>query len=74
MRTPPSAGETEVRMIERAVQCRSCRHFHGEGSPPGCAAFGGFKGGIPEAIWLGRHDHTAPYPGDGGIRYEPLAE
>lgn len=32
-----------------------------------CSAF---PDGIPEAIWLGTHDHALPFPGDGGVRRE----
>lgn len=32
-----------------------------------CSAF---PDGIPDAIWLGTHDHALPFPGDGGVRRE----
>lgn len=32
-----------------------------------CAAF---PDRIPDAIWKGENDHTQPYPGDNGIRFE----
>lgn len=51
------------------AQCHACRHYHRITQKHPCDAF---PGGIPEAIWLGRHDHRQPYPGDHGIRFEPL--
>lgn len=33
-----------------------------------------YPDGIPEAIITGEHDHTQPYPGDNGIRWEPAQE
>ena len=32
-----------------------------------CSAF---PDGIPDAIWLGTHDHALPFPGDGGVHRE----
>jgi tetratricopeptide (TPR) repeat protein len=54
--------------------CISCKHFPGapgetiETLPTTCAAF---PGGIPRAILEGDTRHLEPYPGDGGIRFEP---
>jgi len=45
--------------------CTFCRHATGFRS---CAAFG--AGEIPLPIWNGQNDHTEPYPGDNGIRFE----
>lgn len=47
-------------------QCLRCAHFHLSG---GCDAF---PDGIPAPIMTGQHDHTEPYPGDNGVRFEPL--
>ncbi len=50
--------------------CMACRHLRPDGYvDPKCAAF---PSGIPNAIWSGERDHTAPYPGDRGIRFERL--
>ena len=52
-------------MISELEQCRACRHFD-RGT---CVAF---PLGIPDAISADSHDPRQPYPGDNGIRFEPL--
>ena len=49
----------------RESNCRFCaNHLGGQR----CLAF---PQGIPEILWSGENLHRAPYPGDGGIRYQP---
>ena len=33
-----------------------------------------FPDGIPEKILTGEHDHTKPFKGDNGIRFEPIED
>ena len=48
------------------AQCMGCRHLLDIGI---CTAY---PDGIPLAILINTHDHREPYPGDGGIRFEPI--
>lgn len=51
-----------------APQCYACVHWVPDPNEARCAAF---SGGIPEAIWRGRHNHQLPFPGDRGITFTP---
>ena len=55
----------------RPPQCATCKHFRASTDGATCDAF---PDGIPRVILLDEHDHTEPYPGDNGIRYEPIDE
>jgi len=66
-------------LIPPDAQCHDCIHYKGVIQPGlgeageyiGCAAFSGW---IPTPILLNEFDHTEPYPGDNGIRFEPIPE
>lgn len=46
--------------------CFACRHLSRDDAT--CAAF---PDGLPVEIFEWRHDHRHPFPGDGGITFEP---
>lgn len=48
--------------------CHHCKHLDDDDSRT-CAAF---LDGIPDVIWRAERDHRKPYPGDHGIRFEPI--
>lgn len=52
-----------------STQCMECRHYWGAHQ---CDAY--TEGEIPDEIFTGQHDHTEPFEGDGGIRFEPISE
>jgi len=47
------------------LQCAECKHYLDKLK---CKAF---PNGIPTKILTNQFDHTKPYPGDHGIRFEP---
>lgn len=53
-------------MSPQSQQCITCKHFRFAWT---CDAF---PDGIPTGIATGQHDHTEPFPGDNGIRFEPI--
>lgn len=71
-------------MCLKSGQCLFCKHYRGSGDnyDPKCDAFpvpvkrkGQWSiSSIPMDIYRGEFDHTNPYPGDNGIRYEPKEE
>ena len=50
----------------QSAQCLNCRHYQGVQT---CEAF---PDEIPFEIYSGEVDHRKPYPGDGGIQFEPF--
>lgn len=59
--------------INATSQCIFCEHFKGART---CEAFPDLDneaGAIPLPIFDGEFDHRQPWPGDGGIRWEPKA-
>ena len=48
--------------------CVGCKHYN---QPEWhCRAF---PHGIPDPIKRGEHDHRTPFPGDGGLQFEPIS-
>lgn len=51
--------------------CIGCKHRLGGRGLYSCAAF---PDGIPDDIFFDRVNHLEPYPGDGGLQWEPSGE
>jgi hypothetical protein len=60
-------GEDPGEQLTVDPQCFDCKHL---AAGMQCPAF---PDGIPIAITSNEHDHHQPFPGDHGIRFEPLA-
>ncbi len=60
--------EYKISVVSRV--CSDCVHF--DALNPIARLCAAFPDGIPLPIWKGENDHTKSYPGDGGIRYEPV--
>lgn len=52
----------------KSLQCNKCKNYLGAAS---CLAF---FDGIPSEIMNGKFDHTKPYKGDNGIRFEEIKD
>ncbi len=52
--------------------CSRCKHKHVGKTT--CDAYPVDPPGRPMEIVEGEHDHTTPFPGDHGIRFEPLVD
>lgn len=51
----------------RVSQCTFCTHRSPDGTR--CKAY---PKGIPVEILYNLHDHAREFPGDGGLRYQPI--
>jgi len=67
----PSTG-VKVKKSQPTKQpiCLLCKHFGGI-LANGKAYCKAFPDGIPDKFWDAKIDHTAPYPGDNNITFEP---
>lgn len=54
------------------IQCANCKHFRDERPDSNRPACDAFPDGMPPVVLTGEHDHRKAYPGDNGIRFEPI--
>jgi len=62
--------DSMVAIAPYSVVCARCFHLIDNGVGRKCKAFKE----IPMSIWEGKNDHTEPYKGDNGIRFEPIEQ
>jgi len=60
-------GITGDARIDMSIQCLACNNLNNNMTT--CKAF---PKGIPEKILVGKFDHTRPWRGDDGIRFERI--
>ena len=62
-----------MQVLESQCQKRGCKHYVGTqffDHPVPSHTCKAFPTGIPEEIAYGENDHTQPFAGDNGIRFE----